>query len=93
MTGQRRDQSPTRTDVPVVQIDDAFPGREGKPLVKVNPLAAWSSARVWEYIRTNDVPYNELHDQNFLSIGCEPCTRRPTGLLKKYASTTGFGFV
>jgi phosphoadenosine phosphosulfate reductase len=43
--------------------------------VKWNPLANWSSARVWEYIRAGNVPYNELHERGFVSIGCEPCTR------------------
>lgn len=74
MTGQRRDQSPTRADVRVVQEDGAFQGSAG-PLVKWNPLANLSSARVWEHIRAHDVPYNALHERGFISIGCEPCTR------------------
>lgn len=74
ITGQRRDQSPTRTDVPVAQIDATFAGKDG-PLIKVNPLAAWSSHKVWGYIRTNEVPFNALHERGFVSIGCEPCTR------------------
>ena len=74
ITGQRRDQSPTRNRVPVVQSDTAF-STDDHPILKWNPLANWSSAAVWEYIRTNDVPYNELHDTGFVSIGCEPCTR------------------
>jgi phosphoadenosine phosphosulfate reductase len=74
LTGQRRDQSPTRAAVSVVQVDSAFEGQDG-PLVKWNPLANWSSARVWEYIRAGSVPYNELHERGFVSIGCEPCTR------------------
>jgi phosphoadenosine phosphosulfate reductase len=74
VTGQRRDQSPTRADVPVVQLDKAFSG-PGRTLVKWNPLTAWSSADVWRYIRDNEVPYNELHERGFTSIGCEPCTR------------------
>ena len=75
ITGQRRDQSPdTRNDVPVVQQDTAFEGRNG-PLVKFNPMANWSSKDVWDYIRAMEVPYNELHDRGFVSIGCEPCTR------------------
>jgi phosphoadenosine phosphosulfate reductase len=45
--------------------------------VKLNPLAAWSSARVWQYIREERVPYNALHTKGFVSIGCEPCTRPP----------------
>jgi len=74
ISGQRRDQSPTRTDVAVFEIDDVNGGPEG-PLLKLNPLAAWSLSQVWEYIRDNGVPYNELHDRGFISIGCEPCTR------------------
>ncbi len=76
ITGQRRDQSPTRTDVAVLQHDSHL-GLGGEPLVKLNPLAAWSLQKVWSYIRANDVPYNALHDQGFISIGCEPCTRVP----------------
>ena len=75
ITGQRRDQSPgTRSDVNLIEEDGAFPGRNGK-LMKYNPLALWSSAQVWEYIKVFDVPYNKLHEQGFVSIGCQPCTR------------------
>jgi phosphoadenosine phosphosulfate reductase len=75
MTGQRRDQSPsTRAHVPVLQVDGAFAGRDGA-LVKFNPLANWSSAQTWAYIREHDIPYNPLHERGFMSIGCEPCTR------------------
>ncbi|GJM12167.1 MAG: phosphoadenosine phosphosulfate reductase [Pseudohongiella sp.] len=77
ITGQRRDQSPTRAEVPVIQLDNSFSTPE-HPLVKINPLANWSSEEVWNYIRMFDVPYNELHDNGFISIGCEPCTR-PVG--------------
>jgi phosphoadenosine phosphosulfate reductase len=74
ITGQRKDQSVTRAELPVVQDDPAFGGASGK-LVKFNPLANWSSADTWQYIRDYDVPYNPLHDSGFISIGCEPCTR------------------
>ncbi|MFZ5652831.1 MAG: phosphoadenylyl-sulfate reductase [Pseudomonadota bacterium] len=78
ITGQRRDQSPnTRAEIPVIQDDKAF-AREGGTLTKFNPLANWSSQQVWRYIRDHQVPYNELHDRGFISIGCEPCTR-PVG--------------
>lgn len=69
ITGQRRAQSSTRSDL-AVQEDDPAHG-----LVKFNPLADWSEEDVWHYIRTNNVPYNALHDQGFPSIGCAPCTR------------------
>jgi phosphoadenosine phosphosulfate reductase len=78
ITGQRKDQSPsTRSDVPVIQLDTAFstPGPDGRQVIKLNPLANWKSADVWRYIRDYEVPYNELHERGFVSIGCEPCTR------------------
>ena len=75
VTGQRRDQSPgTRAQVAVIQADPTF-SSNGNQLVKINPLANWSSKQVWQYIRENDVPYNPLHERGFISIGCEPCTR------------------
>ncbi|MDQ2075714.1 phosphoadenylyl-sulfate reductase [Marinimicrobium sp. ABcell2] len=78
VTGQRKDQSPgTRAGIPVIQDDKVF-ARPGDRLVKFNPLANWSSQQVWDYIRALEVPYNELHDRGFISIGCEPCTR-PVG--------------
>ncbi|WP_341706232.1 phosphoadenylyl-sulfate reductase [Halopseudomonas sp.] len=74
ITGQRKDQSPTRADVPVVQLDSGFSTPE-HPLVKFNPLANYSSEDVWNYIRMLEIPYNPLHERGFISIGCEPCTR------------------
>jgi phosphoadenosine phosphosulfate reductase len=73
MTGQRRDQSPTRAAVERVSWDLTH-GGVGE-VAKFNPLADWSLEQTWAYIRENDVPYNPLHDQGFVSIGCEPCTR------------------
>lgn len=69
MTGLRREQSVTRTDTPAIEWD------EGNGIMKVNPLIAWSNDDVWAYIRANKIPYNKLHDQNYPSIGCAPCTR------------------
>ncbi len=74
ITGLRHDQTPVRASVPVAQEDTAFSTPE-HALVKFNPLANWSSAQVWEYIRNNNVPFNELHRRGYISIGCEPCTR------------------
>jgi phosphoadenosine phosphosulfate reductase len=75
ITGQRQDQNPsTRSTLPVIQLDTAFSTDEHQ-LIKYNPIANWTSAQVWEYIRANQVPYNSLHDRGFMSIGCEPCTR------------------
>ncbi len=75
ITGQRKDQSPgTRANVPVVEEDRAF-SAAGRTLYKFNPLSHWTSTQVWQYIRDNGVPSNELHQRGFISIGCEPCTR------------------
>jgi len=65
----RRDQTPERAVQPIVGPDARF------DLVKINPLANWSKAQVWDYIRDNEVPTNPLHEQGFQSIGCWPCTR------------------
>lgn len=68
VTAIRRDQSPWRAGIGLVEQDEKF------GLIKVNPLAAWSSRDVWNYIAEYDVPYNPLHDQGYPSIGCVPCT-------------------
>jgi phosphoadenosine phosphosulfate reductase len=68
VTGLRREQSGARAEVP-------FEDRDDQGRAKFNPLAEWSWADVWHHIATHDVPYNELHDRFFPSIGCEPCTR------------------
>ena len=67
--GLRREQSVTRTAVAPVEWDAAF------GLYKINPLAEVSEAWVWDYVKTNSVPYNALHDCGYPSIGCAPCTR------------------
>jgi phosphoadenosine phosphosulfate reductase len=69
VTGIRRDQSPTRANVQVLEVDSKF------GLLKVNPLAFWTEDQVWSYIRRHDVPYNPLHDSGYPSIGCIHCTR------------------
>jgi len=68
VTGLRREQSQHRAEVP-------FAETEASGRVKFNPLADWSWADVWHYLSIHDVPYNELHDRFFPSIGCAPCTR------------------
>jgi phosphoadenosine phosphosulfate reductase len=69
VTGVRRDQAPTRANTRKLEWDSKF------GLVKLNPLADWNWAQVWDYIRAHDVPYNPLHDRNYPSIGCTYCTR------------------
>jgi phosphoadenosine phosphosulfate reductase len=68
ITGIRRDQAPTRANAGMVEWDQKF------NLVKFNPLAQWKSEDVWAYIKVHEVPYNELHDRHYPSIGCTHCT-------------------
>ncbi len=70
LTGLRREQSTTRSDLRVFEADSTQGG-----LLKISPLAAWSEPQVWDYIKKNGVPYNRLHDAGYRSIGCAPCTR------------------
>ena len=70
ITGLRRSQGITRTDIPKVLEDADHP-----PLIKINPLADWSEDQVMNYIIENNVPINILHKKNYPSIGCAPCTR------------------
>jgi phosphoadenosine phosphosulfate reductase len=65
----RRDQTADRAHAQKVEWDDKF------GLIKINPLCDWTSEMVWDYVRSNDLPYNALHDRGYPSIGCAPCTR------------------
>ena len=70
ITGLRRSQGDTRAGIAKIEVDTAHGG-----IIKVNPLADWSLEQVWQYISDNKVPYNELYDKGYTSIGCAPCTR------------------
>lgn len=69
ITGLRREQSPTRSEVAIEEQDASF------GLTKFNPLLEWSHFDIWAYLHRHDVPYNALHDRGYPSIGCAPCTR------------------
>lgn len=69
VTGIRREQAPTRAHAKPIEWDHIF------QLVKVNPLVRWTWADVWSYISLYEVPYNEMHDRNYPSIGCIQCTK------------------
>jgi len=69
ITGLRKEQSVTRKDMNIVEEDPVF------GVIKVNPILDWSLDDIWKYIKKNGISYNKLHDQNYPSIGCEPCTR------------------
>ncbi|MFN8223411.1 MAG: phosphoadenylyl-sulfate reductase [Gaiellales bacterium] len=70
VTGLRRDQWASRSDIRKVEID-----HDHGAIVKLNPLAEWTEDEVWDYLRENDVPTHELYERGYTSIGCAPCTR------------------
>jgi len=81
VTGIRRDQSPARAGAAKVEWDAQF------GLVKVNPLADWSDQDVWRRVIADGLPYNPLHDRDFASIGCVPCTRPGQGREGRWAGS------
>lgn len=68
VTGVTRSQSATRAWTRVVQWDWQY------QVLKVSPLAGWDRQRVWQYVREHDVPYNELHERGYPTVGCTHCT-------------------
>jgi phosphoadenosine phosphosulfate reductase len=69
ITGQRREHSNERNQLPKLEWD------EGNEIAKYHPLLDWSTEELKQYINTHNVPYNTLHEKGFVSIGCAPCTR------------------
>jgi len=70
ITGLRRDQWATRTNIRKVEID-----HDHGAIMKLNPLAEWTEEEVWDYVRERELPVHPLYAQGYTSIGCAPCTR------------------
>jgi len=81
ISGLRRDQSPSRRSTEKLHWDK----KHG--LWKANPIAGWSEKDVWRYIADNDVPYNDLHDRGYASVGCTHCTLPGAGRAGRWAGT------
>ncbi len=73
ITGLRRSQSATRANLKAIEWDWRY------QVLKVNPLAAWGRSDIWEYIQKHDVPYNELHERGYPTVGCTHCTKAVPG--------------
>ncbi|GGN01861.1 phosphoadenosine phosphosulfate reductase [Dyadobacter beijingensis] len=69
VTGIRAEQSGNRHDMPRLEWDEAH------QLFKFHPILDWTFEEVKQYVKSNGIPYNPLHDKGFVSIGCAPCTR------------------
>jgi len=74
ITGVRRSQSPSRANLRVAEWNWKF------QVLKISPMAYWNREQVWEYVKANNVPYNELHEQGYPSLGCIHCTKAVEGL-------------
>jgi phosphoadenosine phosphosulfate reductase len=86
ITSIRRDQTAERASAGKIEWDPKF------GLIKINPLADWTSDRIWQHIRENGTPYNSLHDFNYPSIGCLQCTRAvQPGEDERAGRWSGFG--
>jgi len=85
ITGLRRDQSTGRKSTPIISWDAKY------QKVKLSPFATWTEEMIWMYIRAHELPYNELHDRNYPSIGCYPCTQPvvPNAVDKRAGRWTG----
>ena len=81
ITGLRREQASTRSSAPKLGFDDR------RNVWKANPIADWSEPEVWAYIARHGVPYNELHDRGYASIGCVPCTLPGSGREGRWAGS------
>jgi phosphoadenosine phosphosulfate reductase len=81
VSGLRRDQSPGRARAPKLTWD------ERRGVHKVNPLAEWTDRDVWGYISRHHLPYNELHDRGYGSIGCTHCTKPGVGREGRWAES------
>lgn len=69
ITGLRREQSVTRTDLNPIEWDAT------NSIIKANPLLNWTEKQVWDFINENNIPFNPLQTKGYRSIGCQPCTR------------------
>ncbi|MCH2061363.1 MAG: phosphoadenylyl-sulfate reductase [Verrucomicrobiales bacterium] len=74
ITGVRRGQSEHRKNTGILELYE-FDKLRSHYLLKLNPMVNWSRERVWQYLGEENIPYNELHDRGYRSIGCWPCTR------------------
>jgi phosphoadenosine phosphosulfate reductase len=69
ITGLRKEQSVTRENLNIVEYDSIY------EIIKVNPLLNLTEKQIWDYIKSNNIPFNQLYKQEYRSIGCAPCTR------------------
>lgn len=74
LTGVRRDQATTRAHTPLIAVAEVG----GRPVLKCAPIAGWDGAAMTRYLEHHGLPRHPLAEQGYTSVGCGPCTRRPT---------------
>ena len=83
VTALRRSQGPSRANLRVAEWSDKY------EVLKISPLAAWSRQEVRQHVKAHQVPYNELHDHGYPSLGCTHCTQAVAGLSSQDYSREG----
>ncbi|MDA2934322.1 phosphoadenylyl-sulfate reductase, partial [Acidobacteria bacterium AH-259-D05] len=83
VTALRRSQGPSRADLKVIEWNWKY------QVLKINPLARWSRQEVRNFVQSRGVPYNELHDRGYPSVGCTHCTQAVPGLSVERYSREG----
>ena len=83
VTALRREQSANRAGVELVEWNWKY------QVIRICPLAEWSRDEVWDFVKSQQVPYNELHDQDYPSIGCTHCTKPVVGSPGNHYSRKG----
>ena len=83
VTALRRGQGPSRADLRVAEWNDKY------KVIKISPLAKWSRQEVRNHVKANGVPYNELHDRGYPSVGCTHCTQAVAGVSPEDYSREG----
>lgn len=71
INGVRAQQSAVRKAMKVEQ-----PAKFG--VLRFHPMLDWDSRKVYEYLAKHQLPPHPLDAKGYMSIGCEPCTRKLT---------------
>ena len=69
ITGTRWDEHPDRAQ------EEYFSHRDAPPHYRVQPILHFTELDIWQYIRSNYVPFCSLYNRGYRSLGCEPCTQ------------------
>ncbi len=69
INGVRADQSATRK---AMMVEQSAPFNT----LRYHPILDWNQKKIYAYIKEHNLPRHPLDAQGYVSIGCEPCTRK-----------------